>query len=244
MMPRFHTGLFSTDLRGANAFFRGAGFVLEKESGRFPGMPGKRLRRERGVVPVVTYDGANEDAWLDGEIMVRAASHDTAKRAFNLLVAAFVVSEGEVAWGIPDPREVANLAQEGNDPANREFATSRDGLTRACELAAKASHQRSSTYAVHKLHLSYRSCSTSLMDFQPSPYKPYRVSKDAMAHVYIANGLTSAYSAIEELRLEVVVPKGQSSRMPDGTWNPKIKAELEHRLRASHIDLSVPHVWI
>jgi hypothetical protein len=93
-MPRFHTGFFSTDLRGDSTFFRGAGFVIEKESGRFPGMPGTleqhrdRLHRERGHPPMPTYDASNGDVWLSGEIMIRATSHVAAKRAFNSFVAA------------------------------------------------------------------------------------------------------------------------------------------------------------
>src|SRR6266540_6578969 len=246
-MPRFHTGFYSTDLRGADAFFRGVGFVLEKECGRFPGMPGglerhqDRLFRERGRAPVAVYDGSNEDMWFDGEIMIRAAGHAAAKRAFNLFLASIAVSDGDIMW-LRHPLEIEHLAEESH-PSDREFMTSRDGLTHACALAAQASRDHSSTYAIHKLHLSYRSCSTNLMDLQPSPYKLYPVEKDAIAHVYVANAITSDYSAIEELRLEVVVPRGQSSRMPDGSWNPQIKADLERRLRAAHIDLSDTHVW-
>jgi hypothetical protein len=122
--------------------------------------------------------------------------------------------------------------------------TTRDGLTRACALAAQASRQRWAMYAVHKLHLSYRSCSTNLMDLQPSPYKVHSVEKDPLAHVYLANAITSAYSAIEDLHLQVIVPSGKSSREPDGSWNPDIKADLERRLHRSHVDLSVPHIWV
>lgn len=81
------------------------------------------------------------------------------------------------------------------------------------------------------------------MDLQPGPYKLYPVENDPIAHVYIANAVTLAYSAIEELRLDVVVPQGKQSRMPDGSWNPEIKADLERRLRGAHIDLSDTHIW-
>jgi hypothetical protein len=245
-VPRFHTGFYSTDLRGAGAFFRGAGFAFEKEAGRFPGMPKptavkhheKRLFRERGRAPGAVYSSSDGDVWFDGEIIIQASRHAAAKRAFNLLVASIAVCDGDVTW-LPHPLEIERLAE---NPSDREFMMSRDGVTSACALAAWGSRHRSSAYAIHKLHLSYRSCSLNLMDLQPSPYKFHPVEKDPIAHVYIANAVTSAYSAIEELRLEVVVPRGQRSRMPDGSWNPQIKADLERRLRGAHVTLS-PHIW-
>ena len=244
-MPQFHTGFFSDDLCGDAAFFRGAGFVLEKESGRFPGMPKnvkqhqKRLLRERGGHhPVIAFN-RDGDIWFDGEIIIRATSHVAAKRAFNLFVASIAVCDGDTKW-LPHPFEIEWLAEKLSDS---EFKASLPGLTRACALAALASRHRSSAYAIHKLHLSYRSCCVSGMDLQPSPYKLYPVENDPITHVYIANAVTSAYSAIEELRLDVVVPQGKQSRMPDGSWNPEIKADLERRLRGAHIDLSDTHIW-
>jgi hypothetical protein len=248
-MPQFHTGFFSNDLSGDAAFFRGAGFICEKESGRFPGMPKsvkqhhKRLLRERGHPPGITYN-RDGDMWFDGEIIIRATSQVAAKRAFNLFVASIAVCDGDIRW-LPHPLEIERLAEKLSDSklSDSEFKISRTGLTRACELAAKASRHRSSAYAIHKLHLSYRSCGVSGMDLQPSPHKLYSVENDPIAHVYIANAVTSAYSAIEELRLDIVVPQGKQSRMPDGSWNPEIKADLERRLRAAHIDLSGTCIW-
>jgi hypothetical protein len=246
-MPRFHTGYYSTDLRGAPSYYRGAGFILEKESGRFPGMPAnfkqheKRLRRERRRPPVTTHSAWDGDCWFDGEIMIRARGQGAAKRAFNLFVASIAVSDGEIRW-LRHPLEIEKLAEQ-NHKVDHEFWTSREGLTDACALAARASRNRSSTYAIFKLHLSYGSCSTGVMDLQPSPYKLFPVETDAIAHVHIAHAITSAYSAIEELGLEVRVPKGQSSRMPDGKWNPQVKADLERRLKEAHIDSSDTHIW-
>ncbi len=241
-MLQFHTGFFSDDLCGDAAFFRGAGFVFEKESGRFPGMPKtvkkhqKRLLRERGHPPGISYD-RDGDIWFDGEIIVRATSQVAAKRAFNLFVASIAVLDGDIVW-LPHPLEVERLAENLSDS---KFKMSRPGLTGACALAAQASRHHSSVYAIHKLHLSYRSCCVSGMDLQPSPYKLYRVENDPISHVYVANAVTLAYSAIEELRLDM--PHGKQSRMPDGSWIAEIKEDLERRLRRAHIDLSDSHIW-
>jgi hypothetical protein len=102
-MPQFHTGFFSDDC-GDAAFFRGAGFVLEKESGRFPGMPKnvkqhqKRLLRERGGhPPAIIFNREDGDVWFDGEIIIRATSQVAAKRAFNLFVAS---GSGQIFWPV------------------------------------------------------------------------------------------------------------------------------------------------
>jgi hypothetical protein len=154
-------------------------------------------------------------------------------------VASIAVCDGDTNW-LPHPFEIERLAEKLSDS---KVKLSRTGLTRACTLAAQASRHHSSAYAIHKLHLSYRSCNVSGIDLQPSPYKLYPVENDPIAHVYIANAVTSAYSAIEELRLDVVVPQGKQSRMPDGSWNPEIKADLKRRLRGAHVDLSDTHIW-
>lgn len=71
----------------------------------------------------------------------------------------------------------------------------------------------------------------------------FLVQTDPAAHVLCANAITLAYSAIEELGLEVRVGKNKQSRMPDGTWNPAVRGDLEGRLKASNIDINETHVW-
>lgn len=119
-----------------------------------------------------------------------------------------------------------------------------NGLLDACRIANLASRARNVAYAVHKLALSYRSCSPHLMDLHPgeSPRR-FRVQTDPIYHVYLANAVTLAYSAIEELGLEVRASSQNPSRMADGTWNPTVKKKLEERLRGAGIDLSDDQIW-
>jgi hypothetical protein len=121
---------------------------------------------------------------------------------------------------------------------------SKTGLLDASELASRASRKRSSSYALHKLALSYQSSSPHVMDLHPgqSPRR-FGVQADPIYHVYLANAVTLAYSAIEELGLEIRANPKNPSRMPDGTWNPVVKADLEKRLRMSGIDNSEMHIW-
>lgn len=60
--------------------------------------------------------------------------------------------------------------------------------------------------------------------------------------MYLANAVTLAYSAIEELGLELRASQKNPSKMPDGAWNPSVKADLENRLQMSGIDLSDTHI--
>jgi len=57
---------------------------------------------------------------------------------------------------------------------------------------------------MHKLAFSYRSAGAHHMDMHPR-YSPreFRVQKEPLAHVRLANAVTLAYSAIEEMQLEL-----------------------------------------
>jgi hypothetical protein len=79
-------------------------------------------------------------------------------------------------------------------------------LLDACKLANRVSRARSLTYAVHKLALSYRASSPHMMDLHPgaSP-RLFGIHTDPIHHVYLANAITLAYSAIEELGLSFLI---------------------------------------
>jgi len=82
------------------------------------------------------------------------------------------------------------------------------------------------------------------MDLDPSESpRLFRVQTDPIYHVYLANAVTLAYSAIDALGLGIRATKENPSKMPDGTWNPSVKANLETRLRKSHIEMSAAQLW-
>jgi len=71
----------------------------------------------------------------------------------------------------------------------------------------------------------------------------FGVQTDPVYHVYLANAITLAYSVIEELGLEVRASKDNPSKLKDGTWNSKVKTDLEARLRKAGIDASSTQLW-
>jgi hypothetical protein len=179
--------------------------------------------------------------FFDMEIMIRARGPAQAQHAMNLLVSSIAILEGSITF-CPEPFSIEPW-QVGTTSYNKAFM-SMTGLLEACELANRVSRARHLTYALHKLALSYQSSSPHMMDLHPgeSPRR-FGVQVDPIYHVYVANAVTLAYSAIEELGLEVRASKKNPSKMPDGTWNPRVKADLEARLRKSGIDISSTAIW-
>jgi hypothetical protein len=246
-VPLFHTSLFSNDPPGDAFSSRGGAWSFEKKSGIYRG-PAKemhayseKLREQRGHAPTGNYFSNEIPVFFDMEVMIRAPAEAQARRALNLLVSSTAVLEGSITF-CPEPFDIE--PREAGATTDAPSFRSMANLLDACRLANRASNARNVTYAVHKLALSYRSSSPHIMDLDPteSP-RLFRVQTDPIYHVYLANAVTLAYSAIEELGLEIRANKDNPSKMPDGTWNPTVKANLEERLRKSRINLSDDQLW-
>jgi hypothetical protein len=187
-----------------------------------------KLFEQRGHEAIGNYVSDDLPVFFDMEIMIRAQKSAQAQQAMNLLVSAMAVLEGSITF-CPEPFSI-EPRPAGTAASTRSFM-SKTGLLDACELANGASRKRSSSYALHKLALSYQSSSPHLMDLHPgeSPRR-FQVQSDPIYHVYLANAVTLAYSAIEELGLEIRATSKKPSKMPDGTWNPSVKADLRDAL--------------
>jgi hypothetical protein len=246
-MPLYHTTLFSNDPPGEAFVSRGVAWSFEKESGVYRGPPKKmhdysmKLFEERGHAATGNYESDDLPMFFDMEIMIRAKGEVQAQQAMNLLIAAMAALEGSITFG-PEPFTME--PRGAGATSNTKSYMTRTGLLDACSLANRASRKRSSSYALHKLALSYQSSSPHLMDLHPgeSP-RLFQVQTDPIYHVYLANAVTLAYSAIEELGLEIRANQKNPSKMPDGTWNPTVKADLEKRLQQSDIDVVDTHIW-
>jgi hypothetical protein len=245
-MTRYFTKLFSMDQHGA-FIAKAAAWTYEKESGLFTGTTKEvaalqeRLREERGRAPSFGYFGPDQPTLFDTELTINANNLATANRAFNLYLASLAVCDA----GIQMCPEVFDIELTDVRSSRDNFFMSRYGLLRPCALACRASRNRSLAYAVHKLHLSYRCVSPAIIDLDPHHGGPqrFRVETDPIFHVYIANAITLAYSAIEEVQCEVKASAKQPSRMPGGSWNPRVKADLEQRLQRSGVNISEPITW-
>ena len=247
-MTAYHTTLFSTDPPGEAFFSRGAAWSFEKKSGICRGSDekvrayGHKLFQERGHWPTYISYGERRRSSFDMEIMIRAPGSPQAWKAMNMLVSAMAVLEGSIAF-CPEPFSIEPRPVGAGAPTKSYL--SKSGLLDACELASRASRNRAASYAIHKLALSYQSSSPHVMDLDPgkSP-RQFQVRDDPIYHVHLANAVTLAYSAIEELGLEIWASQKNRSKMPDGKWNPTVKADIEARLRKSGIDDSSTALWL
>ncbi|MGY4317248.1 hypothetical protein [Bradyrhizobium sp. JR3.5] len=246
-MPLYHSTIFSADYPGtafkavapawqyekANGVFRGTGEELHAEN--------ERIRLERGHAPSQAYYGDGHPVFFDMEIMIRATTTQRARQAVTLLCSAIDVLHGS-AMGYFDPMEDIQIRLSGAKQDTPSFFST-SGITAACRFAALVS-RASLSYAMHKLAYSYRSAGAHHMDMHPrySPHE-FRVQKEPLAHVHIANAVTLAYSAIEEMQLELRASRENPSRLKDGSWNPVVLNELKQRLRKATIDIDDPFVW-
>jgi hypothetical protein len=246
-MPLFHTTLFSNDFPGDAFDSAGVAWSFEKGSGVYVGPTNAihersfELFKERGHAPTINHDLEDVLPFFDMEVLIRARELSQAKQALNLLVSSMSVLEGSITF-CPKPFSIEPW--EVGTTSHTKSYMSMTGLLDACELANRVSRARSLTYALHKLALSYQSSSPHMMDLHPgeSP-RLFGIHTDPIYHVYLANAITLAYSAIEELGLEIRASQKNPSKMPDGTWNPIVKADLEARLQKSGIDISSTTIW-
>jgi hypothetical protein len=246
-MPIYHTTLFSSDPPGDAFYSSGVAWSFEKASGLYVGPPNAihersfELFKERGHAPAITHPWRDGLPFFDMEVLIRAREVAQAKQALNLLVSSIAVLDGSITF-CPEPFSIETC--EVGSTSHNSFCMSKTGLLDACTLANRTSRDRSVTYALHKLALSYQSSSPHMMDLHPgeSP-RVFGIHTDPIYHVYLANAITLAYSAIEELGLEIRASQKNPSKMPGGEWNPVVKADLEARLQKSGIDTSSTQIW-
>jgi hypothetical protein len=183
---------------------------------------------------------------------VFARSQTAAQRAADLIFAAYCLTLG--AWP-PLPvfgfrvwpldqraRHDASIDDDTDLPADYTEIQA-GGLLQAAILAARASLRKAHAYALFKLKLSYLLSSASQVDLRPSLWSRHRaVMRSPDLHVAYAFAIQTAYSAIEELGLEVRASKERPSLI-GADWNPPVLTDLEGRLDTARINRALPFVW-
>ena len=80
------------------------------------------------------------------------------------------------------------------------------------------------------------------MEFHPRYGSTFPVESDPVDFATIAQAIVTAFSAIEELDLQVKASAENPSRHGK-KWNPKVLCELETRLQKAGIDFDEPFAW-
>jgi hypothetical protein len=196
-----------------------------------------RLQEERLGTFGSSYESADRIR-IHNEVRISSESLDQAYVAADTLLAAVAVSDGN-SWLLPD--DDVDLKELNGD--GTPFLLSRQ-MQRPVRLAAAVSTDEALHYAVHRLALSYRSASVHHVDLDPveSP-RSFTSSADPYVHVHLASAISLAYSAIEQLDFGVKASHENPSKMPDGSWNPTARKDLQQRLQSRKIDIIEPQLW-
>ena len=197
---------------------------------------------------------SRRSATIDGKsypakaVIIHAASRERAQYAADTIHAAVCLESGESPIFRRTTVLPADLdSAEAEDTLRQAVAAPRNvevgRLPLACLIAVKASYRRAYQYALFKYLLSHHIFSTGTMDLDPSGWWSSRFVWDsAEHHVCCAYAIVLAYSVLEELSLDLRASRDNPSRIGD-EWNPKVKHELEARLKNAGIDLSESILW-
>jgi hypothetical protein len=234
----FHTGLHAMDYADYPAFpHRGAGWhidLLPKDPQKFP-----------------SASVRGDDFYPARELAIFAKDEDKAQRAADLVHSARLLLDGSnvmshlwpgehpVIWPL-DRRDDDQLR---DDVVARKTEVTTVHLPFASLVAAKASWKMSYVYALAKLRVSLEISSVPTMHLDPTRNENLPKSVLPEDHVRLAHALMAAWSCVEELGLEVRASAKKPSKLPDGSWNPPVKTNLESRLRRGRIDLAESFPW-
>ena len=183
------------------------------------------------------------------EVTIHSHNFSSALNTLELINCAILLCSGEpsmfeIKTIIPkDKKELGEIYSKDafGPPPSPKVYTSYFPL--ACMIAARASHRRSYKYALAKFGFASRLHSIFQVDIDPSYSTDHLgISPYIENHVRFANAIIAAYSVIEEIGLEVRASASNPS-MIKGKWNPKVKDDLERRLKKAGIKQQETWPW-
>ena len=115
-------------------------------------------------------------------------------------------------------------------------------VQKAAKIACKASFRRAYYYALFKYRLGCELYSTPIVNLDPALSLYEGLSFYPSEHVRRAYAVIAFYAVIEELGLEIRASAKKQSFI-GGKWNPKVKKDLEIRLKKQGININKPFYW-
>jgi hypothetical protein len=112
----------------------------------------------------------------------------------------------------------------------------------ACAIAAKASRRRHWAYAIAKFKFSKSLYSVHHMDLEPWFSRHLPISSFPDDHIMFSYSIIAAYSALEDLGIELRASASRPSRVK-GEWNPIVLQDLEGRLIKGGVNLKETLLW-
>lgn len=212
---------------------------------------------EISQAPVLSTDGGLREGEEYGQVLIFEAGQDEANNIIELIRAANLILEG-----FPDRFSPSGHGFKiSDDPIEREetfelvFRTTgyfeqftfRQTLPVAVAVAAKAWSDRCLTYAIHKLAQSIMTESVSPHSMHPKYGQVFQKnSPDFSSHVGTSIAINLAYSAIQELGLDVR-SSNKNPRWLDKkkfVWNPVVLEDLNARLIDAGVDTDKTTNWV
>lgn len=236
----FHTGLLAIDYyRFPPPPYVGNGWHLDLVE------PPRNLQIGSAIV--------DDERYPAKEVVVRASSEVSAQRAADLIHAARLVLDGSNYASHLYPGEHAPIYPVSTDGVStlkqRELGLRNrtrlmtSNIPLACMVATRASARLEYIYALAKIRLSLETYSLPIIALDPSQGKNLPKSPLPEDHVRMAFAIVTPWSCVEELGFEIHASPKKPSKLPDGSWNPAVRKDLESRLQKGHINLKEPIDW-
>lgn len=98
-------------------------------------------------------------------------------------------------------------------------------------------------FTAHKILAKLKTCSVEALEHHPRLGRKFTVHDAPFEHAVMAQSIVAAYSAVEELGLEVRANAQRPSKV-NGQWNPVVLGDLQTRLAAAGINFDKPLLWL
>jgi hypothetical protein len=188
---------------------------------------------------------------IAGQLMVIDADETTANNIVGLVYAASNIIEGKQAtlrraFGLPEnPTEQLGVFRDVFRSRGffEQFSYSFE-FPLAVALAATAWPDKGFVYAIHKLSRSLETESITWWSTHPRYGQIFDKHSELYSnHVSTSIAINLAFSAIEELKLQVK-SSATKARFLAGDWNPAVLKDLLERLQNAGIDVGQKMNWI
>lgn len=219
----------------ASHFYRGSGWEIRFAPYRpkYPGIPRKARRK------LIAYAGVTHELRIFARSLTQATYVATLLYAARSLLEGLPVERILAGWEpyqvVPvDKREMESLSPDHREAlsAHRaKFYIETDGFLDAAQIACKLARRRPLRNAALKLLLSGYLIGVHYLDLRPGTHDAHAFrSPNPIDWVWFSQSVFAAYGVIEELCLTPQATSTKPSLLPDGSWNPAVRNDLERRL--------------
>jgi len=191
-------------------------------------------------------DSEGNDIRIKGkEAIILTKNIENAIKVSELINASFTLVEGANLLMDERPSTIPFSKEEQKDTPIEEICRGTYGSPEtllACKIASKASFRKAYCYALFKYRLGCSLFQVHPIDFDPAHSWYNKLSLFPSDCARLAYAIMLFYSVIEELELEIRASKENPSLI-NGEWNPKVKEDLETRLKKYGINITEPISW-